>query len=905
MATNNIPQIENYDSDYDSDNETTLYKGGQSRRKFDCRNGLKCLKLDCPFDHPTGWKPCRDGKDCEDYDCESTHPFQRKKRCNLGIKCKTRGCSRRFLHPVIHANSCPTGVQCKLWDCQNWHPKDRPGLCPYRTACCNSKCTLLHPSDRTMCENDIDCNDYDCELNHSPTRPTRCEHGRSCDNYHCQCLHPNDWDPCEQGRDCDNADCPHAVHPPDRVLPILKSFEQRHIDRERAGLPILAIKDQFCRRLENERILVITAETGSGKSTQLPQYLAEYFGGLIVCTQPRVLAAVALARRVAEEYDGTSVGYNVGYRVGHSSMGKDKNRVPGNDILFMTDGTFIRESQLNIDIMDMKVLMIDEAHERTLNTDIVLGIAKQMLDTQPKDFYVVISSATIVAEDFLRFFGKSDVEPLNVLGRTYDVDVEYAGQKRVPIENYAVSIVREEYNHYEGNILVFLPGQTQIDNAVEFFNRRPLENCRAFPLYSALSPEEQDLVLRFDTGPDNNQRMVVFCTNIAETSLTINNVRLVIDSGLVNEGRYDYETQLTVMESARISLASAEQRRGRAGRTANGNCIRLYNEVDLVDRDTIPQILRCSLDITVLQLLNLDLDPFTFTFMNRPDDERIQASFDLLKTLGCIDRTGHLNEQGKLFGKLGIDPRYSAFLLDAYLEHKPILELAAIVVAICIAPSSPFVIEGETKEEKESARNRIQKSAQRFKSDLFHIVEQYKTWQSIALLDPETHTCKTCHKSYAKGDSCGPCRAAYSRTHLLNNKIFNYIESMSDELRNTIIKSEAYLNANTLSDADESLIVGKILAKHFPERCGRLLIPPEKKIDARMDKNNLPARLSETTTFLQRKSNNMHFIATLLLKAVSGNYIIDRLHPLPAPTNDEDNRHWILSKILRTFRTFT
>ena len=246
-----------------------------------------------------------------------------------------------------------------------------------------------------------------------------------------------------------------------------------------------------------------------------------------------------------------------------------------------------------------------------------------------------------------------------------------------------------------------------------------LDNCTVLPLYSALSSEEQDLVLKFNQGANNENRMVVFCTNIAETSLTIKDVGLVIDSGLVNEGYFDYDNRLSVIGAVRISRASAEQRRGRAGRTALGHCVRLYKEEELVLPDTKPQILRSSLDLVVLQLISLGLDSQEFSFMDPPDRKHIQSSLELLKDLSCIDATHDITPKGELFAKLGIDPRYSAFLLDTYLEHGPILELVAILVAICIAPGSVFAITGETKEEKESGRDRIANNARKFESDLF------------------------------------------------------------------------------------------------------------------------------------------------------------------------------------------
>ena len=268
------------------------------------------------------------------------------------------------------------------------------------------------------------------------------------------------------------------------------------------SLPMLKSKDKFCRRLENERVLVVTAETGSGKSTQLPQYAAEHFDGLVVCTQPRVIAAISLAHRVASEYDGTPVGRSVGYRVGITGFGRGHNRVPGTDIIFMTDGALVQAAAEDDQLRDVRVLIIDEAHERSLHTDIVMGVAKLLLRSRPTDFYVVISSATIQPEKFLTFFDRSTVASLRVPGRVFDVDIENDPPSAGPVEAHAVTTLLRLYDKHEGTTLVFLAGQREIEQAMGLFERKIPKDCVALPLYGALSLEEQQQVLQFDGGPN-------------------------------------------------------------------------------------------------------------------------------------------------------------------------------------------------------------------------------------------------------------------------------------------------------------------------------------------------------------------------------------------------------------------
>ena len=859
-----------------------------------CQNGSRCFHAKCTRGHPPGWDACDDGADCREFHCRANHPFGRTRPCRRAQSCRAGG-HCESLHPTPGIEVCPEGTECRVWQCHGWHSTKRPKDCRDGEQCFKIACKSVHPPHWQACRNADDCADTACQLNHSPNRPSPCKRGAACGDYYCPALHPIGWDPCERGSKCANRACPRSSHPPDRVLlgeqeassqstiRVLKTQEQRDAERLRAQLPMLKSKDAFCRRLENERVLVVTAETGSGKSTQLPQYAAEYFDGMVVCTQPRVIAAISLAHRVASEYDGTPVGRSVGYRVGITGFGRGHNRVPGTDIIFMTDGALVQAAAEEDQLRDVRVLIIDEAHERSLHTDIAMGIAKLLLRSRPTDFYVVISSATIQPEKFLAFFDRSNVEPLRVPGRVFEVDVENDPPSAGPVEAHAVTTLLRLYDKHEGTTLVFLAGQREIEQAMGLFERKIPKDCVALPLYGALSPEEQQQVLQFDGGPNGEQRMVVFCTNIAETSLTVNNTRLVIDSGLIKEARFDPVLRLTTIDTMQISRASADQRKGRAGRTAKGHCIRLYEEESLIRENANPAILCSSLDLVVLQLVQLRMDPLEFPFIDAPSRAAIQDSLDTLEDLACIDADHDITLRGELFVKLNFDPRYSAFLVDSYVHHGPILQLATTIVAILTAPGSLFLTTGTTPEDRKATQNRIAAGARRFESDLLYHVSIYNGWRDMrGAIDPTTRICAMCRALCREGDICRPCRAAYSTTRELNNKILNVIERVCSVTIEALENPRWQLEPDFTSESNESEVIGANLYKYFPEHYGYFLKPNRRDTDVLMSVNGIRARVETTSALMQARDDNDHFMAMQIRRVGGNRYLVEHLHPIPS-----------------------
>ena len=863
-----------------------------------CRHGIKCFYIDCNFNHPNGWNPCFDGVKCEHYECTANHPFKRKMKCHDGNRCKTINC--RFLHPNTRAYECSFRGRCRKWDCLKIHPPSRARLCADSENCTNLICLCLHPPERArlLCPIGTDCCDLSCKFKHPPERPRVCDQLDACSNFNCIRLHGPDWNPCEIGDECQDENCSktHSSESNNNLRKrltaatttdnqnikqktlkkSLKSHEQRMKYWMNGQLPIFPCRSEFCRRLKDERMLVVTAETGSGKSTQLPQYAAEHFGSLVVCTQPRTVAAISLARRVAEEYDGTSVGESVGYKVGNAK------RVVGSNIMFMTDAALIRDSQCDPSLQHIRVLIIDETHERSLNTDIVLGIAKLLLAQRPNDFYVVIASATIDPTRFLQFFDRPMSIPLEVKGRVFPVTVankpppsDCSDQKL--IETHIVPSLVELYPHHEGHTLVFLPGQAEIEKTLEIFKSKIPDDCIALPLYGSQSPEDQEKVIKFN-GKD--KRMVIFCTNVAETSLTIPNVRLVIDSGWAKEARYDVKRRLTVIETVRISRSSADQRKGRAGRTASGHCARLYSDAELKRANIEPEILRSSLDLVLLQLIQLNLDPKTFPFMDQPRDDIITDSIDLLTRLKCIDDQ-KVTKRGELFTELGLDPRLSAFIVEIYTEYQSLLKLAAGIVGILSAPGTIFFMGGATKEAREEAKMKVALQARNYESDLIHLYLVYEGWKNAGTKETQGK-CVRCTKQIRW---C-ICRIKHSNENGLNNKILQNVDITSTSIIKQI-KNACWLKPGNETPQNQMSIISTQLAQLFPELCGYLLVPQLPIEGVRLISTDVRANISNTSVFMQKLHTDFnhefyqHFVAMTITQLSTGNYIVERLHPIP------------------------
>jgi ATP-dependent RNA helicase HrpA len=444
-------------------------------------------------------------------------------------------------------------------------------------------------------------------------------------------------------------------------------------------LPICARREEIAKAIFAYQVVIVCGETGSGKTTQLPKICLELgrgVEGLIGHTQPRRIAARATATRVAQELKtelGTAVGYKIRFtdRVG-----------PRSYIKIMTDGILLAETQGDRELRQYDTLIIDEAHERSLNIDFLLGYVKQLLPRRP-DLKLVITSATIDAERFSKHFDGAPV--IEVSGRLYPVEVRYRAVESEDEDydlNEAISDAAEELaREGQGDVLVFLPGEREIREAAETLRKHHPPHTEILPLFGRLSAEEQERIFKPHGG-----RRIILATNVAETSLTVPGIRYVVDTGLARVKRYSYRSKVEQLRVENISQASAKQRAGRCGRVASGVCVRLYAEEEFTSRPafTDPEVLRSSLANVILRMKSLGLGMVEeFPFIDPPASKAIQDGYALLAELGAVDEANELTEIGRQLAKLPVDPRIGRMVLAAKSENA-LGEVLVIAAALSV-----------------------------------------------------------------------------------------------------------------------------------------------------------------------------------------------------------------------------
>ncbi|KAI3463896.1 hypothetical protein Pfo_020559 [Paulownia fortunei] len=461
------------------------------------------------------------------------------------------------------------------------------------------------------------------------------------------------------------------------------AFEKLQNDRK--TLPIYPYRDELLQAINDHQVLVIVGETGSGKTTQIPQYLHEAGyteRGKIGCTQPRRVAAMSVAARVSQEM-GVKLGHEVGYSIRFEDCTSEKTVLK-----YMTDGMLLREFLGEPDLASYSVVMVDEAHERTLSTDILFGLVKDISRFRP-DLKLLISSATLDAEKFSDYFDSAPI--FKIPGRRFPVEIHYT---KAPEADYLdAAIVTALQIHVtqppgDGDILVFFTGQEEIETAEEILKHRTrglgtkIAELILCPIYANLPTELQAKI--FEPTPEG-ARKVVLATNIAETSLTIDGIKYVIDPGFSKMKSYNPRTGMESLLVTPISKASANQRAGRSGRTGPGKCFRLYTAYNFyndLDDNTVPEIQRTNLAHVVLALKSLGInDLLNFDFMDPPPSEALLKALELLYALSALNKHGELTKVGRRMAEFPLDPMLSKMIVasDKYQCSDEIISIAAML----------------------------------------------------------------------------------------------------------------------------------------------------------------------------------------------------------------------------------
>ncbi|KAG2541246.1 probable pre-mRNA-splicing factor ATP-dependent RNA helicase DEAH2 isoform X1 [Panicum virgatum] len=460
---------------------------------------------------------------------------------------------------------------------------------------------------------------------------------------------------------------------------------------KRRTLPVWQQKEEFLRALRDNQALILVGETGSGKTTQIPQFVLETEGlgnrSMVACTQPRRVAAMSVSRRVAEEMDVT-IGEEVGYSIRFEDCSSHKTVLK-----YLTDGMLLREAMADPLLEKYKVIVLDEAHERTLATDVLFGLLKEVLKNRP-DLKLVVMSATLEAEKFQGYFSGAPL--MKVPGRLHPVEIFYTQEpERDYLEAAIRTVVQIHMCEPAGDILVFLTGEEEIEDACRKINKEinnmgdQVGPVKVVPLYSTLPPAMQQKIFEpapaplKEGGPPG--RKIVVSTNIAETSLTIDGIVYVIDPGFSKQKVYNPRIRVESLLVSPISKASAHQRAGRAGRTQPGKCFRLYTEKSFnedLQPQTYPEILRSNLANTVLTLKKLGIDDLVhFDFMDPPAPETLMRALEVLNYLGALDDDGNLTQLGEMMSEFPLDPQMSKMLVISpkYNCSNEILSISAML----------------------------------------------------------------------------------------------------------------------------------------------------------------------------------------------------------------------------------
>jgi len=442
-------------------------------------------------------------------------------------------------------------------------------------------------------------------------------------------------------------------------------INNKPLKEQRESLPIYRLKSELCKAIAQNQVLVVIGETGSGKTTQMTQYMAEMGytkAGIIGCTQPRRVAAMSVAKRVAEEY-GCALGQEVGYTIRFEDCTS-----PATKLKYMTDGMLMREYLADNSLSRYVAMMLDEAHERTIHTDVLFGLLKNLL-REREDFKLIVTSATLDAEKFSKYF--FDCPIFTIPGRTFPVEILYCKEPEPDyLEAAMITVMQIHLSEPAGDVLVFLTGQEEIDTCAEIlFGRMKALGDLApeliiLPVYGALPSEMQSRI--FEPAPPGSRKCII-ATNIAEASLTIDGIYYVVDPGFCKQNVFNAKLGMDSLIVSPISVASARQRAGRAGRTGPGKCYRLYTEAAYATEmmaSSVPEIQRTNLANVVLQLKAMGInDLLGFDFMDPPPVQTLIGAMESLYAQGALDEEGLLTRLGRKMAEFPLEPALSKMLI--------------------------------------------------------------------------------------------------------------------------------------------------------------------------------------------------------------------------------------------------
>ena len=501
--------------------------------------------------------------------------------------------------------------------------------------------------------------------------------------------------------------------------------EKEELLAVRQSLPVYKYREQLLQAIKDHPVLVVQGETGSGKTTQIPQFLIDVGYskiGKIGCTQPRRVAAMSVAARVSKEM-GVKLGHEVGYSIRFENCTTDKTILQ-----YMTDGMLLREFLAEPDLASYSVMMIDEAHERTLHTDILFGLVKDVSRFRD-DFKLIISSATLNARKFADYFDGCPI--FAVPGRRYPVKIQNAKGPEADWEAAAIqTCLQIHFNMPPGDVLVFCTGQQEIEDMMEKINRRMVGLGSAvgelivLPIYANLPVDLQAKI--FEPTPAG-ARKIVLATNIAETSITIDNIVYVIDPGFCKQNSYNPKTGMESLQTTTISKAAADQRAGRAGRVCPGFCYRLYTRWEFehsLESDNAPEILRTNLCSVVLMLKSLGIDDMLqFDFMDRPPPQTLIKSLELLYALMALNNKGDLTTMGRRMAEFPMDPQMSKMLI-ASEKYKVCDEILTICGMLGVGDTVFY-----RPKDKQIHADNSRKNFQRPGGDHFGLLNVFKAWE--------------------------------------------------------------------------------------------------------------------------------------------------------------------------------